>query len=53
MKKKLLMIVVGVFIMLLLFSIPSNFIGQSGQTNSIEYAGVPPVKMPDKIPPKE
>ncbi len=53
MKKKLLILIIGVFIMLLLFSIPSNFIAQSNQTNSIEYAGVPPVKMPDKVPPKE
>ena len=53
MKKKLLISIISIFIVLLLFSVPSNFVNQPDQSNSTEYAGVPPVKMPDKIPPKE
>ncbi len=46
MKKKLIFVILGVLLLVFLFSIPSNMTVELNQSNDVEYAGIPPVKLP-------
>ena len=50
MKKKILIVIIGIISLIILFTIPSNFTTDMSNTENVEYAGIPPVKIP-AIPP--
>jgi hypothetical protein len=53
MKKVISIIIVGIVILVVLFSIPSNAIDQSNVLDSkSEYAAIPPFEKPE-LPPKK
>lgn len=52
MKKKLAIITIGIALLVLLATVPTNFSDNHKNSGDQEYAYNPPVKLP-KLPPKE